>query len=68
VHDASARIGAHPALGARRPHLTGERYRFWPIRRFHYLLVYTDQTDPPRIVRLVHMARDLPEVLRNLDD
>lgn len=68
VHAAAARIGDHPTLGARRPYLTGERYRFWPIRRFHYLLVYTDQTDPPRIIRLVHMARDLPRVLGSLRD
>jgi toxin ParE1/3/4 len=66
VHEASMRIGSNPAIGARRPALAGERYRFWPIRRFHYLLVYTDRTAPPRIVRLVHMARDLPRVLADL--
>jgi plasmid stabilization system protein ParE len=66
VRDAAVRIDANPAMGARRPALAGPRYRFWPNRRCGYLLVYTDRTDPPRIVRIVHMKRDLPRVLADL--
>jgi len=44
----------------------GSRYRFWSIPRYRYLLVYTDATDPPRIVRVVHTSRDLPSVLSEL--
>nr|WP_246526396.1 type II toxin-antitoxin system RelE/ParE family toxin [Plastoroseomonas hellenica] len=66
VLDAARRIGGNPAIGAHRLALADQRYRFWPLRRFSYLLVYTDQADPPRILRLVHMARDLPKLLADL--
>ncbi len=66
VRDAARLIGANPAIGTCRPALASERYRFWSIPRFHYLLAYTDATDPPRIVRIVHTARDLPRVLADL--
>ena len=66
VEQAARLIGGNPALGTHRPSLAGHRYRFWSIPRFHYLLVYTDATDPPRIVRIVHTSRDLPSVLADL--
>ena len=69
VREAARLIGANPAVGcARRPRLASARYRFWPIPRFRYLLAYTDETDPPRIVRIVHTSRDLPRVLAELLD
>jgi toxin ParE1/3/4 len=63
---AAVRIGANPSIGVRRQALAADRFRFWSIRRYGYILVYTDQTDPPRIVRIVHMARDLPVLLADL--
>ena len=68
VLDAARLIGGNPALGARRPSLAGPHYRFWPIPRHRYLLVYTDATDPPRILRVLHTSRDLPPLLANLRD
>jgi toxin ParE1/3/4 len=68
IEDAAVRIGANPSIGAHRPGLAGSRYRFWPIRRYRYLLVDTDATDPPRIVRIIHTARDLPSLLTDLRD
>lgn len=66
VQNAARLIGGNPALGAHRPSLAGPRYRFWSIPRFRYVLVYTDATDPPRILRMVHTSRDLPSVLADL--
>lgn len=66
VQQAAHRIGGNPALGAHRLSLAGHRYRFWSIPRYRYLLVYTDASDPPRIVRIVHTSRDLPSVLADL--
>ena len=68
VREAARRIGANPALGARRPRLASARYRFWSIPRYSYLVAYTDATNPPRIVRIVHTSRDLPRVLAELLD
>ncbi len=62
---AAARLGRNPSLGARRPGLTAGHY-LWPLRRWGYLLVYTDRTDPPRILRVVHMARNVPRLLSDL--
>ena len=66
VQQAAHLVGGKPALGAHRLSLAGHRYRFWSIPRFRYLLVYTDATDPPRIVRIVHTSRDRPSVLEDL--
>ena len=68
VQEAARLIGANPAIGARRPRLASARYRFWSILRYHYLLAYADAPEPPRIVRIVHMKRDLPRVLAELRD
>ena len=68
VREAARRIAVNPAIGARRPQLASARYRFWSIPRYRYLLAYTDATDPPRIVRIVHTSRDLPRVLAGLLD
>jgi plasmid stabilization system protein ParE len=67
VEVAARRIGINPAIGVRRLELAPERYRFWSIQRYPYILVYTGDTDPPRIVRIVHMARDLTKLLTKLD-
>jgi toxin ParE1/3/4 len=68
VREAARLIGGNPALGARRPSLADPRYRFWSIPLYRYLLVYTDSTDPPRILRILHTSRDLPPLLANLRD
>jgi plasmid stabilization system protein ParE len=68
VAAAARNIGANPALGARRLQLASARYRFWSIPRYRTLLAYTDATDPPRIVRVVHTSQNLPRVLADLLD
>ncbi len=57
-------IGAHPRIGALRAHLASPPIRFLPIRGFPYVIVYSPERDPPLILRVLHGARDLPEVLR----
>ena len=68
ICDAARLIGENPALGARRPSLAGPRYRFWSIPHYRCLMVYTDATVPPRIVRVQHTSRDLPPLLAELRD
>jgi toxin ParE1/3/4 len=52
-----------PQLGRVRLGLAPERYRFWSLRGFPYLLVYDAETTTPVVVRFVHQSRDLPAAL-----
>lgn len=62
---AAARLVEQPQLGSVRPYVPS-RYRFWPLRRYSYLLVYDTMAEPVRILRVVHMRRDLPRALAQL--
>jgi len=60
------RIGEHPRIGSLRPDLAREPYRFVILAGFSYVIVYNADRRPPLIARILHCARDLPEVLRGL--
>ena len=60
---AARRLQARPKLGRARLDLAPERYRFWSLRGFPYLMVYDAEAEPPIILRFVHQSRDLPAVL-----
>lgn len=60
------RLGANPLLGATRPALGTERFRFLLLRGFPHVMVYAADTVPPRILRVLHGARDLPTILAEL--
>lgn len=59
-------IGEHPMVGHARPELAREPFRFAVVRGFPYVVVYDPAPARPVIVRVVHGARDLPEVLSDL--
>ena len=61
----AATIGEHPLIGAVKPHLASSPIRFLPIRGYPHIVVYAPERSPPLIVRVLHGARDLPEVLRD---
>jgi toxin ParE1/3/4 len=60
---AARRLQVRPKLGRVRLELALERFRFWSLRGFPYLLVYDAEAEPPIILRFVHQSRDLPAVL-----
>ena len=62
---AAARIAFRPNLGSIRPYIP-RRYRFWPLTRYRYLLVYDTTTKPVQILRVIHMRRELPRLLSDL--
>jgi len=64
---AASRIGEHPGIGTVRLHLARDRIRFLVLRGFPYIVVHAADKVPPRILRILHGARDLPDVLRDLD-
>jgi|SRR5579872_6727633 len=59
-------IAEHPQVGVARPDLAAEPYRVAIVRGFPYIVVYDASKRPPWVVRVVHGARDLPEVLKDL--
>jgi toxin ParE1/3/4 len=64
---AATMLARRPLLGRQRPDLLPAPFRFWSMRGFPYLLVYDSAADPPQIVRVVHMARDLGTLLDDSD-
>jgi toxin ParE1/3/4 len=67
VETAARRIGEHPQIGTVRRHLLRPAFRFLTLTAFPYLIVYNSERDPPEIVAVIHGARDLPPLLRDLD-
>jgi toxin ParE1/3/4 len=63
---AARRIGEHPQIGVLRPELADEPVRFVMLTGYPYVIVYDSDREPPQILRVLHGARDLPEVLRDL--
>lgn len=66
ARQAAAAIGEHPMVGPARLEFAPDRFRFLVLRRFPYLLVYEPRQTPPRILRVVHAARDLAALLGDL--
>ncbi|MBT6096001.1 MAG: type II toxin-antitoxin system RelE/ParE family toxin [Rhodospirillaceae bacterium] len=63
VEKAARSIGEHPQMGTSRPDIASPPVRFLAIRGFPHVVVYTPDRTPPLIIRILHGARDLPEVL-----
>ena len=66
VAQTAERIGMHNHLGKLRPDLADEPYRFVTLTGFPCVIVYNAARRPPLILRILHGARDLPEVLRDM--
>ncbi len=62
------RIVDRPLVGRVRPELAPAPYRFWRIAGFSYLIVYNSARQPPRVLRVLHMKRDLRTLLAGLSD
>lgn len=56
-YKACENLADNPCLGHKRPDLTNEPVLFWPVRG-QYLVIYQPETQPLRIVRILHGARD----------
>ena len=59
-------ITSRPGLAHLRLDLATDRFRFWPLRGFPYILVFDVNRSPPVVARMVHQSRDLPAVLGGL--
>ena len=65
VTDLARLLGEHPRIGLSRPEIADEPLRFAVVRGFPYIVLYDPAADSPVILRVLHGARDLPEVLRD---
>lgn len=66
ILNAAQRIATHPLIGTLRLDLADEPVRFLPLTGYPYIVVYDAACKPPLILRVLHGARDLPELLRGL--
>jgi len=66
VAQTAEKIARRPVLGHRRLELLPEQFRFWAVRGFDYLLVYNAEHPERRVLRVVHMARDLGPLLARI--
>lgn len=66
VDESLSMIGRHPEIGGLRRELADPPVRFWVLKRFPYLIVYDPSLSPVRVLRILHGARDLPELLSDL--
>ncbi|MFM9956575.1 MAG: type II toxin-antitoxin system RelE/ParE family toxin [Phycisphaerales bacterium] len=60
------RLAENPRLGHARHDVAPSRLLFWVLHR--YLIVYDSQTNPIRIVRVLHGARDLKTIFDSRED
>lgn len=65
VTDFARLLGEHPRVGTSCPELADEPLRFALVASFPYVVLYDPTAEPPLILRVLHGARDLPEVLRD---
>ncbi|GAB6051601.1 type II toxin-antitoxin system RelE/ParE family toxin [Magnetospira thiophila] len=63
VERAIRRLGDYPDSGTAKPTLTHLPVRFLVLSGFPYVLVYDADVRSPLVLRVLHMARDLPKVL-----
>lgn len=63
IYTACDMLAQNPGLGHQRPDLTDEPVLFWPVRE-QYLVIYRRETQPLKIVRILHGARDASAELR----
>lgn len=62
-------IGRHPGIGSPRYdyELGIPRLRARALQHFPYSVLYMERADHVDVLRVLHQRRDIPELLRNLD-
>ena len=66
VAKATLMIGTHEKVGVVRTELADHPYRFLVLVGFPYVVLYNAALKPPLILRVLHGARDLPELLGDM--
>lgn len=66
IVSAASHIGEFPLIGKEQPDLAAPPVRLLAMTGFPYLVVYDCEARPPLVLRVLHGARDLPEVFADL--
>ena len=61
LYKAMQKLADMPGMGRTRLTLADERHRFWVVNP--YLIVYRADTQPLQIIRVLHGARDIENLL-----
>jgi len=65
IYQACEFLSGSPRIGSFRKDLTTLPVRFWLVRPYDtYFIVYDPETTPLLVVRILHVARDIPNILR----
>jgi plasmid stabilization system protein ParE len=58
-------LAKSPMIGAIRKDLTALPVRFWLVTPYsNYFIIYDSETNPLRVIRILHRARNIPSLLR----
>jgi toxin ParE1/3/4 len=61
IEHAMVKLAKTPGIGHWREELADRRHRFFPVHS--YLIVYRHETKPLQIIRVLHGARDVHDIL-----
>ena len=64
LEDAFVLLASRPGIGHAREDLTDRPLRFWSV--YSYLVVYDPVGDPLTIVAVLHGARDVAQILKEI--
>lgn len=65
IYEAFDALCSFPNAGHQRRDLTHRPLRFWTVHPHkNYLIIYNPKSQPVRIIRVLHRALDLSEILR----
>ncbi|MEJ1962164.1 MAG: type II toxin-antitoxin system RelE/ParE family toxin [Gammaproteobacteria bacterium] len=67
LEQAYGHIGRHPDAGSSRyaTELNLPGLRFWPLKKYPYLVFYLERSDHIDVWRVLHGARDIPAWMRD---
>ena len=61
LDNAMVKLAKNPGIGHVREELTDKRHRFFLV--YSYLIIYRHETKPLQIIRVIHAARDVQNIL-----
>lgn len=64
LEDAFVLLASRPGIGHAREDLTERPLRFWSV--YSYLVVYDPASDPVTIITVLHGARDVAQILKEI--